>query len=226
MAAPRARITPRNLALLNRDLSYGEVVNYRKVPGRGRRYYDPKRPANPPVTDDYVFRVYKPRLNALDRQRINEAARLNVQQQRSNRESLLSTWMLRQQALGQPVTTRNEARKNADFRQAYQQFRQVKYEVDANSGIENPNRFEYKEPGSEYSELLVELGRRTGEENFPVGESEPNYVESVVIPYLQRQIASGTAQPGVPVPTREEAAAQRAADRAQEIALRREMRGL
>lgn len=240
MAVSRRKITSRNANLLRRDRGYGEVVLYRKVPGRGRHYYDPKRPENPPVTEDYYLRVYKPSLSPQDRERINLASRKNVHTQRAQQNSLASTWMLRQAAEGHPVTTLNEAKKDAQFKQAYQQFRETTYEARYANALENTvaQRQAPVAAGSEYSELLVEMGRRTGLETFPVGESNlhvgagQSYIDEVVKPYLEEGIdvlaqQQGATQQTTPVSSgasTAQAAADRAADRAAMLREKQAMR--
>lgn len=188
--AIRRGISARNQALLNRDLSYGTPVLYRKVPGR-RAYYDPKHPTNDPVTEDYVYNVYKPRLSIQDRDRINEAVRAGVKRQRNIKYRVADTWSLKQRALGNSITDANQALKQAEFNDAYHRLRAIAYEAHYHNRLEDPNRGQYYAVGSDYHNILVEMGRRTGLEDFPIGESPKHataaggYIESVVRPYLE-----------------------------------------
>lgn len=210
MALPRKTVSPRNLALLERDLGYGAPVLYRRVPGAGRKYYDPKRPELDPVSEDYYLRVYKPALQhgitlrpGTPEQRtysssigatarINEAAKQNVRLQRNLRKSLYSTWLAKRKAEGRPVTKASQAVDNVEFNQLYNALRNASYQARHQNRLENEQRMAAFNPGSEYSNLLIALGRRTGNETFPIGESPKyageagSYIDTVVLPALNK----------------------------------------
>jgi hypothetical protein len=190
VAPLRRGVSPANQQRLLQDLSYGEPVQYRRVPGPGRRYYDPKRPENPAVTEDYVLRVYKPRVSEESRQIIREYSRRSVTQQARLKRSLAATWMEKQAQLGTPVTNINFALKQPEFNALYQRFRVVAYEA-RHTPIESPFRAGQFAADSEYAQVLAMLGRRIGTEPWYVGDSPSHvgpgesYIDNVVLPYLR-----------------------------------------
>jgi hypothetical protein len=222
----------RNQGFLSRDLGYGSPVFYRPVPGSASRYYDPSRPENGTVSKHYVFKVYHPQLNPLQRAMVRETMTRHVSRQRQIRSSLAEGWMLRQAAIGNPVTPENTRDRQGEFTELYNRLRVEAHAARQQNRLENPDRVLAFQAGSPYSNLWVELGRRRGDENFPVGDSPRHagaggsYIDTVVKPYLQG-LANGQVVETEQVeagPTREQAAADRAAERAQRIAERRERR--
>ncbi len=195
MAANSAQ---RNQAQLNADLAAGPIF-YRRVPGPGRKYYDPMRPENPTVSEHYVLRVYKPKLNQIQRQQVNQRVRDTIKLQRQQKLTLAETWSAKQASLGRPVTPRNLTLKDQQFKQAYDQYR-IESWTARHQGLENPNRAAYFAPGSTYDQSMVQMGRRTGEEDFPIGESPKHagqtgsYIDDVVKPYLEGQAVKASQQ--------------------------------
>jgi hypothetical protein len=226
VARPRKKLTAATQARLNEDLALQRAgrdpIFYRKVPGQKYRYYDPKRPERAEVTQDYVVRVYKKAISDIDRLRVTEAVKFNVRTQARQRRALADTWAYRQRYENGVIYTAAQASREAEFIQLYQQFRETAYLARKNNQLEVPDRGLMFETGSEYSNLLVALGRRTGLEDFPIGESPlhvtagTSYIDTVVKPYLagetnvlanQQEVAdlSGT---GETVPTEEERVAE------------------
>lgn len=178
---------------LQEDLAEGPVF-YRRVPGGNRSYYDPKRPTRPAVTEHYVVRIYKPAIQQEQRALINARVQQYQRIARAEDKSLATTYIKRQAALGQPVTTQNLTLKDAQFKDLVRRMRIASYNARAQNELTNPTRARAFETGSTYSDLLVALGRRTGEEDFPIGESPKHseaggtYIDTVVVPYLTQGV--------------------------------------
>ena len=230
-AAPRRKISAVNLRRLREDEGYGTVF-YRKVPGIGRKYYDPQRPWRPVVTEDYVVRVYKPQLTQPQRVDINLSSRRNVRQQRKIQNTMLQDWIYKQRSEGVIFDSLRQARNDAEFVQTYQQFRSEVYLARREqSFIENPTRFDRNSADGELAELLVELGRRRGDEDFDVGESAQHvgpgesYTLTVVRPYLDAKMAGEEAPPPpIRIGDQQAAYARERAEAAKERLLRIEER--
>ena len=199
MAPPRKWHTAATQSRLNADLALqqagGGPILYRKVPGQKRRYYDPKRPERPTVSEDYVVRVYKKAINPEYVSIIRQSVRTNTKSQSRVKRALAETWIVRQQYENGVIYTPNEALRQPEFLQTYQQLREAAFLARHSGGIENESRDEFFRAGGEYSELLVAMGRRTGLETFPIGESPlhvsspgASYIDTVVQPWLRGEI--------------------------------------
>lgn len=179
---------------LQDDLTRGPVF-YRRVPGGNRTYYDPKRPTLAPVSEHYVVRIYKPAIEAEQRAVINARVRDYQRIAREQNKSLAETYMIRQASLGQPVTAQNVTLKDAQFKDLVRQLQIESYKARQQNVLTNPNRAKAFETGSAYSNLLVALGRRTGEEDFLIGESPKHseaggtYIDTIVVPDLGEKVA-------------------------------------
>lgn len=117
--------------------------------------------------------------------------RAAVRRQQVQVSSLLSTWQARQASLGQPVTARNVARKDAEFRQLVQRLRIVSYQARHTPYEDAEARARLYASDGEYAQILVQLGRRLPDAGFPVGESAlqvgagASYINEVVLPALR-----------------------------------------
>lgn len=189
-----AGVDPRWQAQLNRDLATGAPIPYRRVPGRARRqYYNPLRPQDPIVSEHYVVRVYKPALSDLERMKITEYVRESVHRQYFLKRNLADQWQLKKETEGRTPTSLREAQRDPEFIRLYNDFRAEAFAA-RHIPIGGALRNVVYAPGGRYHNLLVALGRRTGEENFPVGESPKHvsegqsYIDTVVTPYLNERL--------------------------------------
>lgn len=97
--------------------------------------------------------------------------------------------MLKERALGRPVTTRNQAKKNVEFQALYQRLQVVSLQA-RHAPLGSRLREELYAPDGEYANLLVQLGRRLPNEQFRVGMSPlavgegESYIDVKVIPEL------------------------------------------
>lgn len=178
-----------NQAQLYSDLASGRPIAYRRIPGvaSGRGYYNPL--TGKPVSQHYVLRIYRPALTDVERQYTKERVRLEVARARVQVNSLADTWMFKERSLGRPVTTRNMAKKDAEFQRLYQRLQIISVQA-RHAPLGSRLREELYAADGEYANLLVQLGRRLPNEDFRVGMSPlavgegESYIDEKVIPAL------------------------------------------
>ena len=186
-------ISPAHSARLQEDLRLGgsEGIFYRRNPKvvtvegkpRVRSYYDADRPNRPSVTEHYYLRVYKAHLKGTDQaqivSQINKRARRRTPQAQLIRDvdsKLWSAYMLRQEAIGDPVTGLNLGAKQADFEIKARELRAAQDEARKVKVPPASKAFKAKffATGSRYSNALVDMGQRLGNETWAIGDS-PNH---------------------------------------------------
>jgi hypothetical protein len=183
-------------------------------------YYDPL--TGRVRSEDYVLNVYRPRLEEGARIQAERTSRGIARRQREVRASLADTYTLKKATEGQPI---DQAEFNTLYYALKDEQMRVRY-----FPIENVDaRTNLMAPGGMLDQLLVALGRRLGNEPFPVGESPDDYVNTVVIPQLQRELNGDSDEvPGQGLIEGGEQIIQDEADaatlRAERIAERRERR--
>lgn len=175
MARQPKGLSPGAQDRLIQDLGYREPVLYRRVPGKGRKYYDPKRPERAPVTEHYYLRIYKPsakrHFEEAQYEKINTSARSYAGIQTKMRSSLADTYAYKKWAMGGAPMSRRDALKDPEFKELYTRLRVTSYEARRAYKLDKEGAKQQFAPDSEYAGLLVALGRRTGKEDFPVGMS-------------------------------------------------------
>lgn len=183
------KLSAANQAQLTADLASGRPIAYRRLPGTasGRGFYNPA--TGDQVSQHYVLRVYRPSLTDVERQFTRERVQLEAARARVQVSSLAETWILKERSLGRPVTSRNEARKNAEFQALYQRLQVVSLQA-RHAPLGSRQREELYAADGEYANLLVQLGRRLPNEEFRVGMSPlavgegESYIDVKVIPEL------------------------------------------
>jgi len=188
---------------LQRDLEQPTPVFYRQVPGNRQLYYNP-RDKSYTVTEHYVVRVYRPRLDEIRRQQIKKISAKQVVIDRINTSNLLDTWLVKQAAqgdvlprkkrnlFGTTVTVLVDKEKQAEFNDLVERLKTEAF-IARTWPLDDPGGKEvHTGPNSEYARLLVELGRRRPDEPFGVGDSPKrvggrSYIDTYVIPSLRGQ---------------------------------------
>lgn len=154
--------SPRWQGQLNADLATGAPVYYRQIPGT-RRFYNPT--TGEEVSEHYVVRIYRPALDAAERQAV-------VQQ---GRQYGISTRRLRQNLIQRysSVTGLDDPYNDPTFQQA---IRVLEREKRSLLGSSEAEREWISRPGGDYANALVTLGRRSPDADWLVGTSPEGYI--------------------------------------------------
>jgi hypothetical protein len=145
----------------------GPPIHYRRIPGT-RRYINPRDPTDV-RTEHYVVRIYRPSLSVTQRSEVRTEARQVATRRRKNRSDVASTYQRK-------VEAENGAYSRSDrdaFADDYARLQQLKFEESSMIGL--PERADeladLRAADGEYAQLLVDLGRRPPDADYPVGES-------------------------------------------------------
>lgn len=208
-------ISPSHLERLREDLVLGARagISYRKSPKptvvegklRARSYYDSEHPKRKPVTEHYYLRVYKKFLKEGGTlndtayepqeaivQRINKASRSPVKTRRDVESRIWPAYVIRQQALGTPVTEDNWDANVEKFETLMNDLRIAQLDarnIKVPPASESTKKAAYA-TGSIYSNALVQLGLRLGNETWSIGDSPEHagnggYYAEVVQPAMK-----------------------------------------
>lgn len=171
-------------AQLRRDLSSRRPIPYRRLPGSGRRYYNPY--TGQTVTEHYVVRIYRPNLTSIQRELTAQANRRQAVRTRRQRKSLLETFLIKKQAENPGRTLQQLSDQyQAEFQDLYVKLRTQQLAAKA-AEIGSEERRNILSPNGEYAQTLVDLGRRLPNQDFLVGmspASKGGYIDTVVVPY-------------------------------------------
>ena len=169
---------------LRADLANARPIPYRRLPGSGRRYYNPY--TGNIVTEHYVVRIYRPNLSKIERELTAQSNRRNAVATRRQRKSFLETYLIKKQAENPGSTLRElNARYADEFQSLYVQLRTQQLAAKA-APIGSEERERILSPTGAYAQALEDLGRRLPDQDFMVGMSpspKGGYIDTVVVPY-------------------------------------------
>lgn len=174
----------KHAAQLQRDLRSRRPIPYRRLPGAGRRYYNPY--TGDIVTEHYVVRIYRPNLSSIERELTAQANRRNAVRTQRQRKSLLQTFLIKKQSENPGRSLHElEAEYKDEFQSEYIKLRTQQLAAKS-AVIGSEERRNILAPDGEYAKTLENLGRRIPNQDFLVGSSpapKGGYIDTVVVPY-------------------------------------------
>ena len=172
---------------LNADLQSGTPIPYTRVPGFTkdgkplRRYYNPQTGIE--VSEHYYLN-YRRSLSQIERTNLTLQVRTNRLGVKNYRDSLWNSYVLRKQAeqqnkgpLADPSTIIEP--DNEEFSMLYLSLIQQRYKVNQMFGEE---KVTMNDPGGNLAATLTLLGRRLSTDTQFVGQSDPDWISTHVIP--------------------------------------------
>lgn len=156
-------------------------VYFRPVPGQRRFYISGTYEQ---LYSTYFVRRYRASRNEAERielQNRSESRRRVESQQRSD---FYQGFMLKKEHdLGRRLSREERQAARAEFYEDYRELRLTRFNINRMTNARQKHNALRK--GSRMDQLLIKMGKRTGDEDFPVGMSPPGHSTNVVRPFLR-----------------------------------------
>ena len=159
------------------------AVYFRRVPGK-RRFYIPGTYQKTYST--YFTRQYRATRDVAEQvEQANRSARQAISN-RHRRSTFRRGFLLkREHDLGHHLSREERQAATREFRAEYAEMEALRFQINGKRARE---RKRMVRPGSRLNQILIDMGMRTGEEDFPVGmspTSQNGYFLDRMVPFLR-----------------------------------------